>query len=263
MKVVRVFFLYTICLLFLISFVGAQGCADEGWKGNAKIYENKTVVITCTTCDFINFTGVNVDQEVFLSNVEMNKSGSTFHYTFIGDDLDSVGTYQMDGYSNLDTPLAFCFDVTMSGNSPSIGAYTLLFIFGIGLFLLLVWVNIKFNKEVREKLYNKIVSSYFKNGLYDARGNLGNVILYTLAYGLLKNLLMFYYLVVIFFLFILTGLVESFAISSLVLLFTVVLNVALWGFVLVFIYMIFSFYEIIKSLIIEIANMERGIVNAK
>ena len=135
----------------------------------------------------------------------------------------------------------------------------MLILITIGLFLLLLWVNHKFNEERRNQLYKKIVHSYFRRGLYSDKGNLGTVITYTLAYGLLKNLFMFYYLIIVFFMFIVTELIESFAISSLTVLFTTMLNISLWGFVLVFIYMAFSFYEIVRSLMTDIAKMDRGI----
>ena len=104
----------SLLLIMIMSFslVLGQGCADEGWKGYGEAGENKTVAITCPTCDYINFTAINSTQEIFLDNVQMIKSGSTFSYTFNGSDLIGVGIYQVDGYSDLNTPLSFCFDIT-------------------------------------------------------------------------------------------------------------------------------------------------------
>lgn len=256
------FFTILFLSLFLITLVSSQGCADEGWKGYSKIHENKTITITCPTCDYINFSVNNVDGETFLNEASMNKSGNTFSYTFLGSDLNEVGTYWLDGYSNLDTPLGLCFDVTMSGKESSLGTYGILLLFATSLFFLLIWINIKFNADRRKQLYNKIVEGYFRNKNDDER-NLGTVILYTLAYGLLKNLFMFYYLIVVFFMFIITELVESFGISSLTLLFTTMLNIFLWGFILVFIYMIFSFYELIMVLLKDITDSYRGLWNGR
>lgn len=74
---------------------------------------------------------------------------------------------------------------------------------------------------------------------------------------------MFYYLSIVFFMFIITELVESFAIKSLIILFTTILNVSLWGFIAVFIVMIFNFYEIIMSLIKDVGDSYLGAFNGK
>ncbi len=257
------YFSFALMFLFLISFTMAQGCADEGWKGNGKIHENKTVTITCPTCTFINFSATNTDQEVFLDNVAFTKSGSTFSYTFLGTDLDSVGIYWIDGYSNLDIPLGLCFDVTMTGNNSSFGTYAILILFATSLLAILVWINFKFDRKRIDQLYNKIVLGFFNHNLGQDKGNLGITILFTIAYGLLRNLLMFYYLIIVFFMFMMTELVESFGIDSLILLFTTLLNVFLWGFILVFIVMIFNFYEIVMSLLKDVRDSFSGVYNGK
>lgn len=257
-KVLSIF----LAFLFVIGFAVAQGCADEGWKGNAKIHENKTIAITCPTCTFINFTATN-NNGILLDDVSMIKSGSTFVYTFLGENLSSVETIQADGYSDLDIPISFCFDVTMNGNNPSIGAYIMLIIVTILFFLLLLWINFKFDRKRLDKLYNKIVLGYFKHNLGQDKGNLGNTILFTIAYGLLRNLLMFYYLIIVFFMFVMTELVESYGIDSFIILFTTILNVSLWGFILVFIVMFFSFYEIIMSLLKDVQDSFSGVYDGK
>jgi len=255
-------FLFSLLFLFLlVGFASSQGCADEGWKGYGIIHQNKTVTITCSTCEYINLTVVNADGNIFLDNVGMT-GNNTFYYTFLGDNLNKVGTYQVDGYSQLDTPISFCFDVSMNGRPPSIGVYTMLILLSIGFFIFVIWMNIKFNEERRNKLYNKIVAGYFNNKTNGDR-NLGTTILYTLGYGLFKNFIMFYYLAIVFFMFVLTELVESFGISSFILLFTTLLYVVLWGFILVFIYMIFSFYELIMTLIKDVTDSYRGLWNGK
>lgn len=149
-----------IFILLSISLVLAQGCADEGWMGYSKLNDNKTITITCPTCDYINFTAVDSNQEIFLDNVAMTKDGSVFSYIFSGDDLNKTGDYQISGYSNLDIPLGLCFDVTPTGDADSM---TYLFVNFI-LFLLLVGLIVGvaiINKTIDfEKWNNKIVSKY-------------------------------------------------------------------------------------------------------
>ena len=156
-------FKYLSCLLiflFSFTFVLGQGCADEGWMGYSKLNDNKTITITCPTCDFINFTAVNSEQVIFLDNVVMTKNGSTFSYIFLGTDLNKTGDYQISGYSNLDVPLGLCFDVTPTGDADSVSYLLVNFI----LFLLFVGSIVGvaiLNKNIDfEKWNKKIISKY-------------------------------------------------------------------------------------------------------
>ena len=148
--------------IFLLSFnlVFAQGCADEGWMGYSKINENKTITITCPTCDYINFTAVDSNQDIFLDNVGMNKSGSTFSYVFLGTDLNKTGEYQISGYSNLDIPLGLCFDVTPTGDADSISYLFVNFILFLLLIGAIVGVAILNHSIDFEKWNNKIINKY-------------------------------------------------------------------------------------------------------
>jgi len=151
----------------------------------------------------------------------------------------------------------------MTGNNSSFGTYAILILFATSLLAILVWINFKFDRKRIDQLYNKIVLGFFEHNLGQDKGNLGNTILFTLVYGLLRNLLMFYYLIIVFFMFMMTELVESFGIDSLILLFTTLLNVFLWSFILVFIVMIFNFYEIIMGLIKDVQDSFSGVYNGK
>ena len=129
--------------------------------------------------------------------------------------------------------------------------------------ILLKKTIIGFNRKRLDELYRKIVIGYFKHNMGQDKGNLGNTSLYTLAYGLLRNMLMFYYLIIVFFMFIMTELVESFGIDSLIILFGTLLSVFLWGFILVFIVMAFSFYEIIMELLKDIQDSMSGVYGGR
>jgi len=154
------YFSFMFIFLLAFSFVSSQGCADEGWKGYSAINDNKTIKITCPTCDYINFSAVDSNDEMFLDNVQMDKDGVTFSYLFLGSDLNKTGTYQIDGYSNLDIPLGICFDVTPTGDEDSM---TYLFVNFI-LFLLLIGSIVGvaiLNKSIDfEKWNNKIINKY-------------------------------------------------------------------------------------------------------
>lgn len=255
----RVFVLLMLFVVLVSSSVQAIGCEAQGWKGYGKIHQNKTITITCPTCTFINFTAVNPSNIQFLSNVAMTQSGSTFSYTFLGDNLSDVGTYQVDGYSNLDDPLALCFDVTLSGREPSGTSYVTLIVLLVAALGLLIWLSIYFDSKRSDRLYNKIVGNYLNVQSGFGKGSMGAVIGYSFMYGLLRTLYVFYYLVIVLLLFVIAEMTDAFAITSLNTLFITLFNISLWGFVLVFIMFIFKIYEIIKELMLDIAKEWRGV----
>ena len=173
--------------LFMISFITAQGCADEGWKGTSKIAENKTIQITCNTCTFINFSATNPSQNIFLDNVQMEKSGSVYSYVFLDTDLNVTGIYWIDGYSNLDVPLGLCFDVTPTGyddDLPYIFVNFILFMFLIGA---IVGVAVITRKIDFEKWNNKILSKYEDK-------NPVKVLFSGLCYCFMRDTFLIYYL---------------------------------------------------------------------
>lgn len=258
-KKLVIVFLSACSFLLIMSLVSAQGCADEGWKGFAKIGENKTVCLTCTTCDFINITTTNPDSEVFISNQEMEKDGATFCYTFLGEDINSVGTFQTDGYSQLDLPVGFCFDSTLSGKEVSSSAYIIVLIIISLSFLMLIWINIKFNSVEREKLWKNIVTEYFNFNNDKNKSNLAYALFYTLAYALLRMIFVVYYILFLVFIFIFNEFVIAFGINALAVLMPKILVITLRLFILIFIVFIAIFFNIIMDLIKEIEKTMRGI----
>lgn len=151
------------------------------------------------------------------------------------------------------------FNVTLDGNIPSITSYIILILLASSLIIFTIWMNFVFNAGRREQIYNQIVTSYF-NSKTKGEDNLGKVIFYTLGYGLLKNIIMFYYLGIVFLLFVLTEFVVAFNIQSMITLFSTFLSVSLWGFILVFIVFIFNIYELIKKLMHDVADtMWKGV----
>ena len=235
MKSVKLIFVFLILSVFLISFVSSQGCDLAGWKGYGEVNENKTICLTCTTCNFINFSLINPTGNLILENNEMNKSGSTFCYDFDGSYLDELGTYQFDGYSQLEVPLGLCFDITLTGKALSIWAYIMSIVFVIILFIGLIWFNIKFDDKEREKLYNKIVIQYFKfdKNKRRNRGNLAYALFYLIAYGMLRMIFTFYYLLTVVFIFIFTEMVTAFGINTFSSLMPQILSISLIGLVFI------------------------------
>ena len=250
-----------ILSMFLIGIVTAAdstsiGCDPSGWKGWGELHQNKTICVTCPTCDFINFTSVNPDGEVFLNNVEMVKDGSSFCYEYTGQQLNQLGTFQLDGYSQLDSPLGLCFDITITGKQLSVGSYIISIIFILLLFVGVVWLNRKFDSKELEKLYNKIVVEYFKFKDNKSKGNMAYALLFTLAYAILKMIFVLYYLVIVLFLFIFNELIMAYSINTFSSLMPQLLTIALYSLALVGFVFIAVLYEVIRKLVKQISLLE-------
>lgn len=259
MKKTVIIFLTIMFSIFLTSFISAQGCDGSGWKGYAKIHENKTICVTCPTCEGINFTATNADGNIFLVNEEMVQDVSTFCYEFTEAQNNLLGTYQIEGYSQLDTPLGLCYDVTLSGNEQFIAAHIIVLIFIILAFLGVIWINIKFNSKEREILYRKIITEYFKFNGNKNKSNLAYAVLYAVAYSMLRMIFIVYYLLFIVFLFVFTEIVESYSIVSLSSLMPQLINIFLLGLTVVFFVLIAILLEIVFTLIKDIGDNLRGI----
>ena len=254
-NIMCVFFIF----LFTISFTSALGCAEEGWRGYAKVGENKTVCVTCPTCNYINITVTNPNSEIYLTNVAMEKDENTFCYVFLGEDIIDVGTFQIDGFSQLDIPLGLCFDATLSGKATSSAAYIIALIFVALSLTGVILLNIKFNSAERDKLRTRMVTEYFKFTSDRNKSNLAYAILYTFAYAILRMIFVIYYLIALIFIVIFTELVTAFSINTFSTLMPQVLNIALLGLILIFVVFIAIFFEIIMNLIKDIGDMLRGI----
>ncbi len=263
MSKVKFILTFLVVFIFLISFVAAQqdaqGCDGAGWKGFAQLHENKTVCVTCPTCNFINITATNGEGNVFLINDQMAQDGSTFCYEFNTTQNDVLGTYQIDGYSQLAVPLGLCYDVTLSGNFTNVGAYIIILVFLILAFMGLIWFNVKFNVKEREKLYNKVVIQYFKFNGNKTKSNLGYALLYLIAYGALRMIFVFYYLLIFIFIVVFSEIVAAFGIVSLEALMPQIFIISFIGLILVGVVAIAILMEVIFTLLGDIRAGFRGV----
>lgn len=257
-----VFFL-VISVVNVVSAQSAQGCDGSGWKGRAQLYENKTVCVTCTTCNFINFTSTNGEGDVFLINQEMNKDGSTFCYEFNGTQNNVMGTYQIDGYSQLEVPLGLCYDVTLSGKVASVGAYIIILILIFASFIGLIWFNIRFNAERRELLYDKIIKNYFRFKSNKSRTNSAYLLLLVLAYGILRLMFAIYYLIIFTFLVVFSEIVAAFGIVSLEVLMPELVLIFTYGLFLIGLIALIIFTELSIKLMGDIRDNLRGVYDGK
>lgn len=243
-------YLVLLMLLFSFTLVSAQGCADTGWKGYGEISQNKTIKITCTICDYINFTAINTSDEMFLNNVQMEKSGSTFSYTFMGSDLDSVGTYWIDGFSNLDTPLALCFDITPTGDGETISYVIINIILLVILFGITIGIN---------TLHRKTDFDSWDKDIINKHKNMGQTLVNGIVYSLFKNVFIWYYSIGWIFILVLKDAVYRFNSEEIYGYFTLLANVYSLGFLLVTVFMIGYFASYMKNTVNILTDNNWGI----
>lgn len=91
--------------------------AEQQSLGTYKQDECVELIQTCASCSYVNFTSVKYpDSTKALGNVEAQKQGSEYNYTFC--QTSQLGQYIVNGIGDVDgtdTVFAYDFDVTHSG----------------------------------------------------------------------------------------------------------------------------------------------------
>lgn len=196
----QVFRLFTILLLglFLVGLVSATSCDSSGFRGTFQKSTEFSVGVSCPTCTYINWTITSPNG--IITEQQAQVQGSYFYYEFNTTQSEEVGTYFMDGLSNLDTPVGICFEVTKTGDivetSESL-MYIIILIF-ISLFLAGgVYISIVTPYEnlgemtrdgeaitkVTKSKYVKIMATWFSYGLF--------LTLITILAGMTNNYIQF------------------------------------------------------------------------
>lgn len=111
----KTFMIISLVLLLMISPALAQVCDPAGFMGTGEVNQNVTLTQTCPTCTFLNITIKDPNLGIVLSNVAMVEVGGTFEFVYSNTAL--VGTYFVEGHSNLPEPFVSCFEITKSGFS--------------------------------------------------------------------------------------------------------------------------------------------------
>lgn len=108
------YIIMSLLCLFLVS-VSAQSCPSDGFMGTFAINKNVIITQTCPTCNFLNITIKDPSSNIIKSSIEMTLSNGTFNYNLPANNVNKIGTYFVEGFSNLDEPFISCFQVNQSG----------------------------------------------------------------------------------------------------------------------------------------------------
>ena len=104
-------FVVILLVILSLSLVSSEGCASSGMMGRFQQGSNVTLTQTCPTCTFINITIKDPTSNILVLNKPMTFSQGTFNFTNESISAE-LGTYTVEGQSNLDVPLRACFVIT-------------------------------------------------------------------------------------------------------------------------------------------------------
>jgi len=165
-------FISIILLIILINPVFALGCAEEGYM--REFQQNSTVQITetCPTCNFININVKNTTSDIIILNQSMTLANGIFTYNVSGGNHTELGTYWIEGYSNLDTPVKACYVITNiqreTSTSESI-LYIFLLLLSVFLFIFCLMGAVTLPFSNRRNALGRVIdiswTKYFKVGL--------------------------------------------------------------------------------------------------
>ena len=173
-------FITFITFIMFINPVLALGCADQGFMGSFQVDTNVTLTETCPTCTFINITLKDTTSTIVFSNQPMTLSGGIFSFEILSGNHSQIGTYFVEGHSNLDNPFKACYVITNikqeTTTSESLLYLGLIFI-SVLVFLFSLWASIVIPFTNKQNELGRVLSitwfKYFK------------IMFMTLTYGML------------------------------------------------------------------------------
>lgn len=135
---------FLFLIILSLSLVTAQGCASSGFMGNFDPNTNITLLESCPTCDYITITIRDTSSNIIVNQENMTKSNSIFNFTVNDSLTGELGTYWVDGFSNLDEPFRACYDITGKRTIDTSESIILLILVGLAviLFFVSLWGSI-------------------------------------------------------------------------------------------------------------------------
>ncbi len=165
--------------LFLISLASATSI------GTIKQGDSIELIQTCASCTYNNVTTIIFpDGTITTLNVEMDKDGSFYNYTY--DDATALGEYLVNGIGDVgavNTTWVYSFNVSPSGQSGNENT-----IFSIFIILFIVGLNLLFffNKNIPLTILTGMIAMFLgvylvTQGIIIYRDNLTNYIAYVVG----------------------------------------------------------------------------------
>lgn len=147
--------------VFLISFSSAQTCEDAGFIGKFQQNSNVTLTQICPTCTFLNITVTDPNSEILFTNTPMVLSEGIFSFGPNNTISIELGTYFVQGFSNLDFPFKACYTITNISTEISIEEaiiYVILTVVVFLMFLFCLWGGIGLPARNRRNELGRVIN---------------------------------------------------------------------------------------------------------
>lgn len=153
----------TLSLLTIILFLqlaSSQPCEAAGFMGRFQQNSNVTLTQTCPTCTFINVTVTDPDSIIVFQNVPMTLSNGIFSLPENSTISEKIGTYFLQGTSNLDNPFKSCYEVTNITRDISTGESIIYIMFSavaLLMFLFCLWAGVGLPARNRRNELERVI----------------------------------------------------------------------------------------------------------
>ncbi len=155
-----------IFLILIVPFSYAEECDSQGYMGIFQQNTNVTLTQSCPTCTTLNITVTDPQSEIVFQNVPMTLANNVFTFGPNSTISEDLGTYFVQGVSNLDDPFKSCFIITnveTQIDTPQAIIFIILSFFVFFIFLMLVWGAIGLPARNRRNELNRVIGiEYFK-----------------------------------------------------------------------------------------------------
>ncbi len=157
------------CAIIFVMFVIAltsqasslQTCGYLGFMGKFQQDQNVTITQTCPTCTFINITITAPNSTIILINDPMTLSQGVFSFGPNDNISSDLGTYFIQGVSNLDEPFKACYIITNISTAITIEEAIIYVVLTIAVFLMFlccVWGAIGLPARNRMNEFDRVIS---------------------------------------------------------------------------------------------------------
>lgn len=154
-------FLLTLVLITLFSqSVVSQSCDSAGFMGKFQQNSNVTLTQACPTCTFLNITVTDPASTILFENEPMTLSNGIFSFPPNSTISEILGTYFVQGVSNLDNPFKACYLITNIERDISTSE-SIIYLILIGvvflMFLFCVWGGIGLPARNRRNELDRVI----------------------------------------------------------------------------------------------------------
>jgi len=242
---------FLLSILILIPFLTAETSG-----GDLTAQQNACIDLPqeCANCTFINITTITLpDLNKTSLQTNMTQDGTSYSYEYCDTSQLGIYSYCVLGDVNGQATVA-CNDflITPNGKEMTITSLTAHISLLIFFFILILTFFFIARKVDYENWQDKIISKYEER-------NFVRVIIGSIGYNFLKNKFIWYYLMGLPILLVITNISYLFDVESMVNLMEIILAIYYYGFLLVIAFFFGFVFEWIRYIMDEVKKMDFGV----